>query len=67
MSYTHENQRSGRIMLPDLVRAFALFGIVVVNVAYFAYPGDLTYHAGGLVSKLDEWSYFLVNTLFDVK
>ncbi|MCH2191025.1 MAG: DUF418 domain-containing protein [Gammaproteobacteria bacterium] len=67
MSYTHENQRSGRIMLPDLVRAFALFGIVVVNVAYFAYPGDLTYHAGGLVSKLDEWSYFLVNTLFLAK
>ena len=64
MSYIEQNAASGRILLPDMVRAFALLGIVLVNVAYFAYPGAVTYHAGGLNSVLDHSAYFAVNTLF---
>jgi len=64
MSYLRDNARTGRVILPDLVRAFALFGIALVNVAYFAYPGDVTYHAGGLNSGRDSSAYFLVNALF---
>ena len=56
-----------RILLPDLVRAFALFGIALVNVAYFAYPADITYHAGGLVTSTDQIAHFTVNTLFLLK
>jgi len=64
MKYLEDNARSGRILLPDLVRAFALLGIVLVNVAYFAYPGEVTYHAGGLNNGLDQAAYFGVNALF---
>lgn len=64
MSYLEDNSRSGRVILPDLVRAFALIGIALVNVAYFAFPGELTYHAGGLNSGLDNGAYFGVNALF---
>lgn len=52
------------MILPDLVRAFALIGIVLVNVAYFAYPADITYHDGGLKSNIDYLAYFGVNALF---
>lgn len=64
MTYIEDNARTGRIILPDLVRAFALFGIVLVNVAYFAYPGEVTYHAGGLTNGLDKSAYFAINSLF---
>jgi len=36
MNYLEENSRTGRVLLPDLVRAFALLGIVLVNVAFIA-------------------------------
>ncbi len=64
MSYLKDNEDKGRIILPDLVRAFALFGIVLVNVAFFAYPGEITYHAGGLNGQLDNAAYFGVNAFF---
>ncbi|WP_427452329.1 DUF418 domain-containing protein [Litorimonas sp. WD9-15] len=64
MSYTAESQAAGRHILPDLVRAFAVLGIVLVNVAYFAYPGEVTYHAGGLNTSLDHAAYFGVNAFF---
>jgi uncharacterized protein len=64
MSYTTESQAAGRHILPDLVRAFAVLGIVLVNVAYFAYPGEVTYHAGGLNSSADHAAYFGVNAFF---
>ena len=67
MSYLEENANTGRVILPDLVRAFALFGIVLVNVAYIAYPGDITYHAGGLESGADKAAYFSVNAIFLLK
>ncbi len=50
--------------MPDLVRAFAVLGIVLVNVAYFAYPGEVTYYNGGLNSAADYAAYFGVNALF---
>ena len=64
MSYAAESQAAGRHVLPDLVRAFAVIGIVLVNVAYFAYPGEVTYHDGGLNTPLDQAAYFGVNALF---
>lgn len=67
MSYQEDNKQSGRIIMPDLVRAFALFGIVLVNVAYFAYPGEVTYHAGGLNSQLDNAAFFGVNAFFSIQ
>jgi len=67
MSYIEESQAAGRHVLPDLVRAFAVLGIVLVNVAYLAYPGAVTYHAGGLNSTLDYSAYFGVNALATFK
>lgn len=64
MSYSQDYTGQQRYILTDLVRSFALLGIVLVNVAYFAYPGDITYHAGGLNSSIDYAAYSLVNTLF---
>lgn len=64
MSYTTESQAAGRHILPDLVRAFAVLGIALVNVAYFAYPGEVIYHDGGLNSSLDHAAYFGVNAFF---
>ena len=67
MSYLEESRTAGRHVLPDLVRAFAVFGIVLVNVAYLAYPGVVTYHDGGLNSTLDYSAYFGVNALATLK
>jgi len=67
MNYLEENSRTGRILLPDLVRAFALLGIVLVNVAFMAFPVETTYHAGGLNSRWDHAAYFSVNSLFLLK
>ena len=64
MSYNTDSQAAGRHILPDLVRAFAVLGIALVNVAYFAYPGEVTYHDGGLNTSLDHAAYFGVNALF---
>lgn len=64
MTYLDDNTRTGRQMLPDLVRAFALLGIVLVNVAYFAYPAELTYHAQGMNTPSDSLADFVVNWLF---
>lgn len=68
-SYTAQNIASGRHIMPDLVRAFAILGIVLVNVAYFAYPGEMTYHAvtdsgAGLRGRWDYAAYFIVNAIF---
>jgi len=64
MSYSTQSQAAGRHILPDLIRAFAVLGIVVVNVAYLAWPGEATYHSGGLNNSLDHAAYFGVNALF---
>ena len=66
MTYLQQSQQAGRHILPDLIRAFALFGIVLVNVAFFAFPGDATYHAGGLDTGADNTAFFCLKWLFSV-
>lgn len=55
---------SSRQAFPDLVRAFALMGIVLVNVAYFAHPGEITYFYGGMNGPADAVAAFVVDALF---
>lgn len=64
MDYQTQNEAMGRHIFPDLVRAFALLGIVLVNVAYFAFPGEITYFYGGLNSEADVAASFTVDALF---
>jgi uncharacterized protein len=53
--------------LPDLVRAFALFGIAVVNVDYFAHPSGDGLLQRGLGSPLDRALWWVVATVFLLK
>lgn len=67
MTYLEQNAAKGRDVFPDLIRAFALFGIVLVNVAYFAYPSDMAYFYGGLDTRLDRAAAFSVDAVFLLK
>lgn len=68
MSYLQETQDAGREVFPDLARAWALIGIALVNVAYFAYPiMEGLYAAGGMNNPADFAAYFGVNALFLAK
>jgi uncharacterized protein len=53
--------------MPDLIRAFALFGIAVVNVIGFAQPFTTGFHAGGLEEPPDRLAYGAVGLLFFMK
>ncbi|MEM7491921.1 MAG: DUF418 domain-containing protein [Pseudomonadota bacterium] len=65
MSYLQETQDAGREIFPDLARAWALIGIALVNVAYFAYPfAGALYADGGMNTSVDFAAYFGVNALF---
>ncbi|MBB5519303.1 DUF418 domain-containing protein [Amphiplicatus metriothermophilus] len=64
MTYQSESAAAGRHIFPDLARAFALFGIALVNVGVFAYPMMSGYHAGGLRTGFDHAAWFLVCALF---
>ena len=66
--YAEDSAASGRHVLPDLVRAWALFGICVVNVGVFAWPIMSGYHyEGGLLGPLDEAAFFATSSLFLMK
>lgn len=68
MSYLQETEESGREVFPDLARAWALIGIALVNVAYFAYPfAGALYADGGMNTSADFSAYFAVNSLFLAK
>lgn len=67
MNYSEQSQQSGREILPDLVRSFALIGIALVNVAVIAYPMMTGYLDGGLRSGADQAAMFGVNALFLMK
>jgi len=67
VSYLEQTEAAGRHVFPDLVRAFALFGIVLVNVAYFAFPGEITYFYGGFETNVDVAAAFAVDALFLLK
>lgn len=70
MSYVAETQAAGREIFPDLARAWALFGIAVVNVGVFSYPmmaGGYHYNEIGLATGLDKAAFFIVNGFFLMK
>ncbi len=67
MTYLEESQAAGRHIFPDLARAWALFGIALVNVGVMAWPMMEGYHAGGLESGADRAAFFGVNALFLMK
>ncbi len=56
-----------RALMPDLLRAFALFGIAVVNVVGFAHPFTSGFYKGGLDTVADQMAYGLVGLLFLMK
>jgi uncharacterized protein len=67
MSYLEQTEKAGREILPDLVRAFALIGIALVNVGVMAYPMMMGYLDGGLKTPADTGAYMAVNSLFLMK
>ena len=68
MTYLQETKQAGRHVFPDLARAWALFGIALVNVGLFAWPGVKGgYAAGGLETGFDQAAFFGVNALFAMK
>lgn len=56
-----------RALMPDLLRAFALFGIAIVNVVAFSQPIALGFHDGGLESPADQLAYGGMAGLFLMK
>ncbi len=67
-SYAEDTSAAGRQVLPDLVRAWALFGICVVNVGVLSWPMMSSYHyPGGLETGADKAAYWAVNSLFLMK
>lgn len=64
MSYLQETQDAGREVFPDLARAFALFGICVVNVGVMSWPMMSGYGEVGLGTDVDRGAFFAVNALF---
>ncbi len=64
MTYQSQNVATGRHILPDLTRAFALIGIALVNVGYIAWPSMSGYLDGGLATGADVASHYTVSALF---
>lgn len=58
---------AGRALMPDLLRAFALFGIAVVNVLGFSQPIATGFHEGGLGSPADRGAFLTMAGLFLMK
>lgn len=56
-----------RAALPDLLRAFALIGIVLVNVMGFSWPFEEGYKAGAIMTPLDAAADISVAGLFMMK
>jgi uncharacterized protein len=56
-----------RALMPDLLRAFALFGIAVVNVVGFAQPFSTGFYGGGLETPVDQAVYAGMAGLFLMK
>lgn len=57
----------GRALMPDLLRAFALFGIAVVNVLGFSQPFATGFHEGGLEALVDQAAFLAMAGLFLLK
>ena len=56
-----------RALMPDLLRAFALMGIAIVNVVGFAQPLSSGFYAGGLDTLADEAAFGMMAALFLMK
>ena len=56
-----------RDQLPDLLRAWAIIGIVLVNVEIFSHSKMDGYPDTALSTPADQVAYFLVSTLFTLK
>ena len=67
MSYLQDTQDAGRELFPDLARAFALFGICVVNVGVMSWPMMTSYADRAFVGPLDNAAFFGVNAFFALK
>ena len=67
MSYAQETKDANREIFPDLARAFALFGICLVNVGVIAWPMMSGYGAAGTATSVDQAAFFGVNALFLMK
>ncbi|MDJ0920163.1 MAG: DUF418 domain-containing protein [Henriciella sp.] len=67
MGYLEQSQATGRHIFPDLARAFALFGIAVVNVAIMSHPMMSGYAAGALNGSADYAAHFGVSAIFLMK
>ena len=66
-SYLEQTEAAGREVFPDLVRAFALIGIALVNVGLFAYPMMAGPYDAGFLSGADKAAYFTSNGFFLLK
>ncbi|MEM7327170.1 MAG: DUF418 domain-containing protein [Pseudomonadota bacterium] len=64
MSYLQETQEAGREVFPDLARAWALFGIALVNVGVMSWPMMTGYGEAGLATGIDQTLFFIVAALF---
>ena len=67
MSYLQETQDAGREIFPDLARAFALFGICVVNVGVMSWPMMSGYGESAVHDPQDRAAFFAVGALFMAK
>ncbi|MFN4183595.1 MAG: DUF418 domain-containing protein [Hyphomonas sp.] len=56
-----------RALMPDLIRAFALLGIAVVNVAGFAQPLSAGFYGAGLETVADRFAFGTMAWLFLMK
>jgi uncharacterized protein len=59
--------QTGRALMPDLVRAFALFGIAIVNVVGFAMPITSGFHGESLAGIGDKSAFAAMAGLFLMK
>lgn len=67
MSYLQESRDAGREVFPDLARAFALFGICVVNVGIMSWPMMTGYGESAVHAAQDQAAFFAVGALFMAK
>jgi uncharacterized protein len=60
-------ETAGRALMPDLVRAFGLFGIAIVNVTAFSQPLAAGFYGEALANPADQAAYFGMTGLFLMK
>lgn len=56
-----------RALMPDMVRAVALFGIAIVNVMGFSWAFETGFFGGAIQTPLDEWMHTALWSFFAMK